>query len=595
VKAHNHLVWAAAIALFSGAGCANSHLTVKVDLYRFNEANRVGFNLMERLHAAEQRVGLLENDIAVMVIHYKAAVSNLYAAKSEQALNSGQKEKAIADLIRRDRENLKVLLSGADTFADQANRANKELRGSIRDAREKCRLLRSPGADPGSGRYEEAAVLGPVYRALEKVQNIVRYELEPQPEGSTRQQQLAIGLVGDELDKIKDGKAKRLVEEALETTQEKGEASKSDANQIAAYLLGGASINPDMLADDSDPFYQVIASDRTTPAWSTNFFTQSASADGKVSFLIVRETPVRFTMNEAKANPAVLIKTQLRSARAGIKTIATIAKAMNPAIGAALGGVQTAGGGGGAAPVAAGAAPAPAPGSPTGDLLARISSRLNEFESSFEAHRTTATDAIHKQTSDLDLLNAEAETLRGNRDAKSRARDDARVVVEEAHGKVEESGKSLAEKEKLLQDASQDLTNKSAELEAAKQAFAAEPASAEKKKRVDDLSAAVTMVEAEVGAMEVARKDAMIAKDAAANNLKQPSDALALREMELAEAERHLQEVNDSLGKGRRELDEALRDLNAWVNRAFVEKLKGDLDESAKNLEAIVKAATGTD
>jgi len=108
-------------------------------------------------------------------------------------------------------------------------------------------------------------------------------------------------------------KALGAAEAAQRNVTPQAEKALQTAEGLPEYL------NPDLLADDSDPFYQVLANPNFKPGWSTNFFIQDISADGKVSFLIVRETAMRFTVNEAKANPAVLIRTQLRSARAGIK------------------------------------------------------------------------------------------------------------------------------------------------------------------------------------------------------------------------------------------------------------------------------------
>jgi hypothetical protein len=139
----------------------------------------------------------------------------------------------------------------------------------------------------------------------------------------------------------------KLGHEAETSTASAEAESKTRQATLAAsqYVLQEAATgsavtfaNPDLLADDGDPFYQEIIARGPAASWRTNFFHQEVRADGKADYLIVRETPVRFTVHEARSNPAQLIDAQLRLARAGLQTVASAAKAINPALGALSGG-----------------------------------------------------------------------------------------------------------------------------------------------------------------------------------------------------------------------------------------------------------------
>jgi hypothetical protein len=106
----------------------------------------------------------------------------------------------------------------------------------------------------------------------------------------------------------------------------RGAALRSLGPELAALAAALADVDagrrPDLRADDGDPFLREIAAGRVPRA---QVFRQEAAADGDSSFLLVRETPVRFTLHRASSDPGDLVRAQLRLARTGLDVLSSLA------------------------------------------------------------------------------------------------------------------------------------------------------------------------------------------------------------------------------------------------------------------------------
>jgi hypothetical protein len=92
-----------------------------------------------------------------------------------------------------------------------------------------------------------------------------------------------------------------------------------------------SQIDPGALADDADPLLKQLGRDREIcRRWSYHFMLTRVEGYGNAGYIIVRETPVRYTIQKASSNPKVLIESQLRLARSGLQTVSEVAGALYP-------------------------------------------------------------------------------------------------------------------------------------------------------------------------------------------------------------------------------------------------------------------------
>jgi hypothetical protein len=309
-------------------------LSVSVDLYRFSPSHQNAIDLGKRLSAVRREARKLENDVSQLMTYLKMLQTNRLNA-SIASVNA---------MTNRAEEKVKLTTTKRETFDSQMKSVG-EVEGELLA---KFRLLQSKlvksetligqfHKDSSHSRLTVEAAIQPVLGQVQDIRDQIVYELSPQPKGEKSARRLSLVGVEAKPEAYMTGKSSA-GDDILELQNIAETAAGNivaEADLLEQVTSGRVQpTNPDLLADDSDPFYQILANPEFRPGWSTNFFLQEVKADGKVSFLIVRETPVRFSVNEAKANPDVLIKTQLRSARAGIKTVATVAKALNPALAA---------------------------------------------------------------------------------------------------------------------------------------------------------------------------------------------------------------------------------------------------------------------
>jgi len=70
-------------------------------------------------------------------------------------------------------------------------------------------------------------------------------------------------------------------------------------------LMQPTTTNPDLLVDDGDIFLRHIESGEygRRGHWKEDFYLQEAEAGGNASYLIVRQTPTRYTLHQAKSDP----------------------------------------------------------------------------------------------------------------------------------------------------------------------------------------------------------------------------------------------------------------------------------------------------
>lgn len=283
-------------------GCSSAKLAVHVDIYedRLPEAEASAVRRFSELKAAVKSYREALNELFTF---YDSTVQELYAGNQpgpqKTRLNLLDHSKKLKESWMEKLDEAERWLTESRVQAIQARKAEDPLERLNKELQAQWLLA-------------DAAAL------LVTLAQDVRAQCsdDPNPPGGRK-------LAWQTL-KQKAGKEAQATLAKVENIRKRLDSASGPSAQVEQAAMNVVRAqNYDLLADDGDPNLRHIA---VSGSWSEDFHIQCVRADGRASFIIVRETPTRYKITRAQSDPSVLIKSQLRLARAGLQTVAAIAE-----------------------------------------------------------------------------------------------------------------------------------------------------------------------------------------------------------------------------------------------------------------------------
>ncbi|MCZ6836405.1 MAG: hypothetical protein O7G85_11580 [Planctomycetota bacterium] len=326
-------------------GC--SQLTIHVDLYEKSRPDSK-LGLETRANKGLRAVANLRPEIKKLFEQHRDSVtSNLNLIKqletdpdafgTSQRYLDGQKKFLTSQLDQNQSFEME-LMSDLDGIKTTLNLAIKTQRTAIQEADLSNRL---DGEIAANDLMIAANVL------FTKLEKTIEFEFSEPKSGDTRPQRLLLRALPDltrnlvrELVSQDEASLDESARSAIRLSENVSKTQDINLKNISVVSLNVSNAlkkaeestrqsntnNPELMADDGDPFLRTIENGQhsSSQSWKKNFYFQKAFSTGEASYMIVRETPTRYVLHRARSDPSVLVKTQLRLARTGLKVVSTI-------------------------------------------------------------------------------------------------------------------------------------------------------------------------------------------------------------------------------------------------------------------------------
>lgn len=445
---------------------------------------------MERAERAWRTVEVTRRFLSKFFQEYQGYYRNQgrLLEKKEQSLRDAGDE--ISEALSDDKQIASELLGEAVQFQDRLFRLIDDVRAHLRSAMNKGTEARSENNLSKRMLLElemrdqlilASASMGVLAAELDA-------EFRPVVQGDARPRVLSFS-------EIKAGDLPSVLQK-MQTVFDEKEAVRKRAEHLSARL----TTNPDVAADDADPYLRQIGVGTSDGRWKNDLFLQHAKAGGNASYVIVRETPTRYTVHRVRSDPSVLIKSQLRLARTGLQVVSSIAGV--PSLGA--GGAMKPSGDGATQSVKRQIGEAQARTKRLRALRAQLTNHLRDFETHATSLRSQLDDAdreqreaeialaslitgteYEKQRQLLEAAEARLTEAMSERDTVHVARERLEAIVDDAAQRLSEANERAAELARQIRALEKDIDRNKSELSTLEEATSA--ADEEHQRRSDEL------------------------------------------------------------------------------------------------------------